>query len=387
MRLVIEGWRDFPHSFTIVNCFQILELLKRPPIELFHVDQPFTFNPAYPEKRAPRLFNAEQSALIRGVPAPQAGMAAHATYRIVTRFDFSRAASRRTAVFVNAEWGRLKFRHLREAGIDPEHVAARVDPDVVLVTPSRWSKWGLERAGLRPESIAVVPHGVDPDLFKPAAPARREELRRRRGWQDAFVFVNNSLMGEAKGLDLLLKAFAIVAARHPHAKLLLKGRDDIVSTQKLVDGTIRRSLAPAAGRALSKKILYSGKTSSFETLAGLYQAADAYAAPYRAEAFSLPVLEAAACGLPVICTRGGPTDDFTTGDFALRIESRFATVRTRYGEEVTYLEPDFEHLVAAMHEVIESPGLGARARDKGPEFVRANFTWARAVDRLLEVLA
>ena len=45
-------------------------------------------------------------------------------------------------------------------------------------------------------------------------------------------------------------------------------------------------------------------------MAALYNLADAYVTPYHAEAFNMPALEAAACGVPLIVPRGGPTDDF-----------------------------------------------------------------------------
>src|SRR6266545_5101319 len=40
-RILIEGWRFLPHSYAVVNAFQILELLRRPGIELYHHDQPY----------------------------------------------------------------------------------------------------------------------------------------------------------------------------------------------------------------------------------------------------------------------------------------------------------------------------------------------------------
>ena len=46
-------------------------------------------------------------------------------------------------------------------------------------------------------------------------------------------------------------------------------------------------------------MIYTGGTYSCDKMADLYRAADVYAAPYRAEGFNLPVLEAAACGVPV----------------------------------------------------------------------------------------
>ena len=41
MRLLVEGWRNLPHSYGLVNCYQILELLKRDEVTLFFRDAPY----------------------------------------------------------------------------------------------------------------------------------------------------------------------------------------------------------------------------------------------------------------------------------------------------------------------------------------------------------
>jgi glycosyltransferase involved in cell wall biosynthesis len=120
-------------------------------------------------------------------------------------------------------------------------------------------------------------------------------------------------------------------------------------------------------------------------MATLYQLADAYVAPYRAEGFGLPVLEAIACGLPVICTAGGATDDFVRDDFALRISSKLVHLQS-YDEPGIQLEPNLDHLIELMKRVIEQPEIARRARTAGPEFVRANYTWRHAVDKLMPLL-
>ena len=71
----------------------------------------------------------------------------------------------------------------------------------------------------------------------------------------------------------------------------------------------------AIGRQIEGRINYYGGIWLAGRMAELYQVADAYVTPYACEGFNLPALEAAACGLPLICTRGGPTDEFTTADF------------------------------------------------------------------------
>jgi glycosyltransferase involved in cell wall biosynthesis len=92
-------------------------------------------------------------------------------------------------------------------------------------------------------------------------------------------------------------------------------------------------------------------------IASMMQAADAYVSPYTAEGFNLPVLEAAACGLPVICTRGGSTDDFVSDDFALRIKSTL--VQPRPG--VMALEPDRWDLLSLIAKVATDEKLRAKA--------------------------
>jgi glycosyltransferase involved in cell wall biosynthesis len=120
-------------------------------------------------------------------------------------------------------------------------------------------------------------------------------------------------------------------------------------------------------------------------MAQLYQTADAYVSPYAAEGFNMPVLEAIASGLPVICTAGGPTDDFTSPEFALRIDSTI--VSTPIGEEQgKVLAVNFDSLVAHMHRVIEQPEISARARTAGPAFVAHGFTLQIVVDKLLKLL-
>jgi glycosyltransferase involved in cell wall biosynthesis len=120
-------------------------------------------------------------------------------------------------------------------------------------------------------------------------------------------------------------------------------------------------------------------------IAGLLRAADLYVSPYRAEGFNLPVLEAAACGVPVICTAGGPTDEFTDESFARRIRSRPAQRRLSDSVSGDCLEPDSDHLVELMRAALrDRDGNAAHA---AVAHVARDYTWERVTQRLLAAFA
>ena len=189
-------------------------------------------------------------------------------------------------------------------------------------------------------------------------------------------------MTENKGVDPLLRAFAAVAARHPHVRLVLKGLDCLWDSGKLFE-KIAKDISPAEMALIQPRLAYHGGLLPLDAMARFYALADAYVSPYAGEAFNLPVLEAAACGLPVICTAGGSTDDFTDPSFTLPIK---AQVLPGPDPDCHHLAIEIESLAAQMLRVIEDPAYCAGARVAGPRWVSERFTWKHAVDKLLRVL-
>ena len=199
-----------------------------------------------------------------------------------------------------------------------------------------------------------------------------------------FVFLNVGGMFGNKGIDLLLRGFAEVRRKFPYARLVLKGMDHLYDSRALLHQSIR-TLSAGDQQLVLQRMTYLGDSLSHSAMATLYQIADAYVSPYRAEGFNLPVLEAAACGIPIICTRGGPTDDFVTDEFARRIESGKSVI-TIDGRHASRLDPSLEHLIALMTSVIEDSRWRKQAAEAGPRHVRMNYTWDCAVDTLIRKL-
>ena len=87
----------------------------------------------------------------------------------------------------------------------------------------------------------------------------------------------------------------------------------------------------------------------------------------------------------MICTAGGPTDDFTDRQFALPVRStKTATIQA--GANGWMLQPDSAHLLEQMRRARENPAFCESAHLKAPEWIQSRFSWKNATARLLEVL-
>jgi glycosyltransferase involved in cell wall biosynthesis len=263
-------------------------------------------------------------------------------------------------------------------------------PSVYIIAPSKWSAHGFAAAGVRSSQLIVLPHGIDPSIFHPlttgasgllASRNERLALRTTLRWtrpantnmsisEDCFTILSVGHMRFTKGLDVLLRAVLSAAAELKNdasqcLRLVLKGLDGLYGSSE----TIKRSLDsiltstvldPVQGEVIrtgtqlfadlsSRGLLQMriiGKILAPSELVKLYQASDAYASPYRAEGFNLPVLEAAACGLPLLVTLGGATDEFTHSSFTLYIKSEEMIGGKEQGMQGRshHMEPDSDHL-------------------------------------------
>ncbi|MCL2932559.1 MAG: glycosyltransferase [Trichodesmium sp. MAG_R03] len=383
MRIIIEGWRFLPHSYAIANQFQLLEMLKRPQLEVYHQDMPYISTSWQP---ITGLFPQNEETALRNIPHLSPQQPADATLRMYAPFNLNSSTTNRTATFACTEWGIVTKSIIKGMGVK-SFAEAHAQSDTIIITPSHWSKEGLIRSGAEESRVVVVPLGVNPNIYHPLPIDERNTLRQKLRIDNCFVFLNVGLMcNSSQGIGRLLKAFATIVEYYPDTKLILKGRDAIFPSRDSIAKAGKVALTDTEMERIKSRIIYYGQTLSFLELAQLYQIADAYVSPYLAEGFNLPVLEAAACGLPVICTRGGPTDDFTHPNFALAIDSQLQTNHTKSGETLWFVLPEQEHLVELMQTIIEKTLFRERASKAGPQWVLQNFTWKQVVDKLLDLL-
>lgn len=170
--------------------------------------------------------------------------------------------------------------------------------DAVMVE----NRWMLEHAravvGAGRTSVQNAPPGVDCAQFTPSS-RRAERLR-----DDPYILFVGRLSDPRKNVALLCKAYVSLCAQCPNPpRLVLAGHGELPDAARSAFGGARIESRVECIRAPSTEVLRK-----------LYQEAICLALPSDEEGFGLVVVEAMACGVPVVATRcGGPEEIISNG--------------------------------------------------------------------------
>jgi glycosyltransferase involved in cell wall biosynthesis len=220
----------------------------------------------------------------------------------------------------------------------------------LVITDSAFTRGELvDRIGLDPARIRVIPCGVSPDFCPDPDPDASERLVREAGVHAPFV-LHVGVVKPHKNLATLVEAFGRLGDRPEH--LVLAGRrEDLRVAEDDLDAAVARSPASARIHVLGEV--------PFPTLLALYRRARVLAMPSVYEGFGLPVLEAMACGTAVVCSDSASLPE-VAGDAALLVAAR-----------------DPGALAVALQGVLDDDDRRASLVERGAAQA-SHFTWARA---------
>jgi glycosyltransferase involved in cell wall biosynthesis len=161
-----------------------------------------------------------------------------------------------------------------------------------FITPSYYSKKIAENLGVK-IPIDVVPHGINPDLFKPI----------QREFSYPFTFAYCGELTERKGIYETLEAFIQLYGNNPDYKLLLRANTDMLYLQDEY-----KRVMELVDSVDNIDIVY--QNAGQENMVNYYNRAHAYICPTKADSFNMTVMEAMALGIPTIATATNGYYDF-----------------------------------------------------------------------------
>ena len=219
--------------------------------------------------------------------------------------------------------------------------------------------------------IRVMPLGVDVDYFNPGITGFRPSSR--------YTFLSVFEWGERKAPDVLLRSFAAEFSLADDVVLLLSvfNRDPDVDVEAEIAALQLPPSAPIV-------VMVNPEFADYQ-MGALYRSADCFVLPSRGEGWGMPVLEAMACGLPVIATDwGGPADFLHEGvGFPLEVTKMIpAEARCPYYEGFEWAEPDADHLRHLMRRVASEPDLARAKGAAAAAEVESRWTLEHAVERI-----
>jgi glycosyltransferase involved in cell wall biosynthesis/SAM-dependent methyltransferase len=225
-------------------------------------------------------------------------------------------------------------------------------------TAQLWTLYGVPR-----DRVVKIPGAADTARFRP--PADRAAVRKTLDLpaeRPLLLTVRN--LESRMGLDLLIRAMAILRRDIPEALLLIGGA-----------GSVRQELESSSGAlGLHEQVRFLGFVPD-EILPLYYQAADVFVLPTRElEGFGLVTVEALACGTPVLGTPVGATPEI------LVPLSPSLVVRDLAPETMA------EGLRRFLEAERRDPEAHARLRRACRCHVEAHYTWDRTIDALEDVL-
>jgi len=261
---------------------------------------------------------------------------------------------------------------LRQSGFKRRSTRAILGGAALLMTNSAWTRdlalsvlgeLGLDGHGQR---LRVIHPGTDPRRFQPGVDA--SETRRRLGIPDgdARWLLTVARLETHKGVDTVISALPSVLERAPDVRYAVAG-----------DGPEREQLEQLAHKAgVAGHVLFLGGVSELD-LPALYNIASVYVGASRraerigVEGFGISLVEAAACGLPVVAGNSGGIAD-----------------AVRDGETGFLVPPeDPAAFAGAICRLLADAELAKRVGAAGRRAVETHYNWDRVVSDLRAIEA
>lgn len=243
-----------------------------------------------------------------------------------------------------------------------------------VATPCRWLMQKVEQSILAPaiEQARVIPYGIELNVFRPAP---KDKARALLGLpQDAEVLLftaNYARRNIFKDYQTMRTALARVAAHSTRRRLLFIAVGEDLPTERI-------------GQAEVRFVPYQKDP---EVIARYYQAADVYLHAAKADTFPNTVLEALACGTPVVATAVGGIPEQVKGLESTDCGSSAVRMNTYGIDEATGMlaaQGDAETIAIGVERLLNDESLRWRLGENAARDAHKRFDLQREADSYLD---
>jgi len=228
--------------------------------------------------------------------------------------------------------------------------------DRIIASTTRETEDLVNLYGASPDKIAVIPCGVNLDLFQPID---KETARKELGLDHQKVILFVGRMDPLKGLEQLLTALSFMDGEKPPLLMIVGG--DAYSQEQMQ--TFQHL---AKERNIQERVKFVGSVVQ-SRLPLYYSAADVCAIPSYYESFGMVALESIACGTPIVATNVGGMKNIIRSNTMGRIVS----------------DNSPQSLAGEISELLGQPEEKAQHIKTRRDTI-ADFSWAAIADRILQ---
>ncbi len=253
--------------------------------------------------------------------------------------------------------------------------------------PSEFHVASFARSGVDASKLRVLPEAIDAGLYRQSAsPLWPKD-------DPGFTFLSAFVWQPRKAWDILLEAYYREFASDEKVTLILKVFPDRDQSPRDIEDEACNFIKERLGlsREEAPAIRFLHDSIPVNDMPRLYHSADCFVLPTRGEGWGRPLMEAMACGLPVIAPTFGGQSTFMNEDNAYILDHTVAPVSVdaaglypKFAGH-NWAEPSVEHLRELMRHVVSNRGEAHETGSRAREYILANFgrdrvgNWIRAL--------